>query len=108
MDVRPLLNRWSDAGQRWTDSSIKELVARAPRAPSRRGPLIGMFAAGLLVGAFGAFALASRAHIARLAGEIFMDDEADELDVTDGQPASYTSHRPNRTNHRRKAEVEVS
>lgn len=107
MDPRALLNRWSDAGLRWSDSSLKQIAHLAPRPSPSRWPLLGMFAAGLLVGAIGAYAVTRRSHIRQfLAGEEEGLDEFVEVEAS--EPASFQSHRPNRSNHRRKAVVEVT
>jgi hypothetical protein len=66
-----------------------------------------MFAAGLLIGAAGAYAVTRRSDIARLARDSFIRDEGEDTEVADVDHASPTSHRPNRSNHGRKAEVEV-
>jgi hypothetical protein len=55
-DPRTLPNRWSDAGLNWGDSSLRQIANLAPwRSPSRWS-LVGMFTAGLFVGAVGAYA----------------------------------------------------
>lgn len=107
MDPRAWLNRWSDAGLRWSDSSLKQIANLAPRRSSSRWPLLGMFTAGLLVGAIGVYAITRRSHIRQfLTGE---DEGLDEfVEVEASEPASFKSHRPNRSNHRRKAAVEVT
>lgn len=106
-DPRTLLNRWSDAGLNWGDSSLKQIANLAPRRSPSRWPLAGMFTAGLLVGAVGVYALTRRSRI----GDFFSGgyktlDEFAEVEAS--EPASFTSHRPNRSNNRRKAETEVS
>jgi hypothetical protein len=107
MDPRALLNRWSDAGLRWSDSSLKQIANLAPRSSSSRWPLWGMFTAGLLVGAIGVYAVTRRSRIKQfLTGEEEGPDESVEVEAS--EPASFKSHRPNRSNHRRKAGVEVS
>jgi hypothetical protein len=106
-DPRALLNRWSDAGLRWSDSSLKHIASMAPRPSSSRWPLWGMFTAGLLVGAVGAYAVTRRSQIRQfLGGDYETLDEFVEVEAS--EPASFESHRPNRSNNRRKAAVEVS
>lgn len=106
MNPRALLDRWSDAGLRWSDSSLKHITRMAPRPRYSRWPLLGMFTAGLVVGAIGAYAVARRSNIRQL-----FDGDYEELDefveVEPTEAASFKSHRPNRSNHRRKAAVEV-
>jgi hypothetical protein len=107
MDLRPWLNRWSDAGVRWSDSSLKQIANLVPRSSSSRWSLWGMFTAGVLVGAIGAYAVTRRSRIKQfLTGEEEGLDEFVEVEAS--EPASFKSHRPNRSNHRRKAAVEVS
>lgn len=106
-DPRALLNRWSDAGLKWSDSSLKHIASMAPRPRSSRGPLLGMFTAGVLVGAAGVYAVSRRSQIRQfLGGDHETPDEFVELEVS--EPAEFTSHRPNRSNNRRKAAVEVN
>ena len=106
-DPRALLNRWSDAGLRWSDSSLKHIASMAPRPAASRWPLLGIFTAGVLVGAVGVYAVSRRSHIRQFfAGPYETLDEFVEVEVSD-QPA-YKSHRPNRSNNRRKAAVEVN
>ncbi len=106
-DPRALLNRWSDAGLKWGDSSLKQIASIAPRSPSSRWPLLGMFTAGLLVGAIGAYAVTRRSQIRQFFGGDY--EALDEfVEVEASEPASFKSHRPNRSNNRRKAAVEVS
>lgn len=106
-DPRTLLNRWSDAGLHWSDSSLKQIASLAPRRSPSRWPLVGMFTAGLLAGAVGVYALTRRSRIKEFfSGGYETADEFAEVEAS--EPASFTSHRPNRSNNRRKTEVEVS
>ena len=106
-DPRELLNRWSDAGLKWSDSSLKQIASMAPSRPSSRWPLVGMFTVGLLVGAIGAFAVARRSQIKEFLGADY--ETLDEFaEVETSEPPSFSSHRPNRSNNRRKTAVEVS
>ncbi len=106
-DPRALLNRWSDAGLKWGDSSLKQIASMAPRPPSSRWPLLGMFTAGVLVGAIGVYAVSRRSHIRQfLGGDYETLDEFVEVEVS--EPPGFKSHRPNRSNNRRKAAVEVN
>lgn len=75
--------------------------------PSRRWPLAGMFAVGLVAGAIGSYAFTQRSRIESLAARAFDGrqqavEESGELEV--GNPISITSHR---SNHRRRADSEV-
>ena len=106
-DPRTLLNRWSDAGLRWTDSSLKQVASMAPRRSPSRWPLVGMFTAGFLLGAVGAYAMARRSSIMEAMGGGY--ETLDEfVEAEPSEPVSFQSHRPNRSNNRRKAEAEVS
>jgi len=106
-DPRAVLNRWSDAGLRWSDSSLKQIANMAPRPSRSRWPLVGMFTAGVLVGALGAYTLNRWSNTREAIGDGY--ETLDEfVEVEASEPASFTSHRPNRSNNRRKAEVEVS
>ena len=104
---RTLLNRWSDAGLRWGDSSLKQIASMAPRPSQSRWPLVGMFTAGFLVGAIGVYALTRRSNTREAIGDGYETLDA-FVEVEASEPASFKSHRPNRSNNRRKAEVEVS
>jgi hypothetical protein len=91
----------------WNDASLKQLAnLREPR-PTRRWPLVGIFALGLVAGVIGSYALARRSELKRLAELAYrmkggVLDEADE--VEEAKPVSVTSRR---SNHRRKAPAEV-
>jgi len=99
-DLRAWANRLSDA-------SLRQLANLREPQPSRRWPLLGMFALGLVAGAIGSYAVTQRSQFKRLAELAFrMKDEAlDESgEVEETKPVSVTTHR---LNHRRKAVVEV-
>lgn len=98
------LRSWA---KRWNDASLRRLANLREPSPSRRWPLVGMFALGLLAGAIGSYAVTQRSQLKRLAELAFrMKDEAfdESAEVEETKPVSVTSHR---LNHRRKAAVEV-
>jgi len=69
--------------------------------------MFGMFAIGLLAGGIGSYAVTQRSEIRRLARHALMTSEETPLELREvavAKPASVTSHR---SNHRRKASVEV-
>ena len=93
--------------KRWNEASLRRIVTLREPASSRRWPLFGMFAIGLVAGAVGSYAVTQRSQIKRLATLAFMArnegfDEVREDEVA--QPVSVTSHR---SNHRRKSAVKV-
>ena len=104
MGAQKFLRAWA---RRWNDASLRQLAnLREPR-PSRRWPLVGIFALGLVAGVIGSYAVARRSELKRLAELAYRMkggalDEADE--VEEAKPVSVTSRR---SNHRRKAPAEV-
>jgi hypothetical protein len=93
--------------KRWNDASLRQ-IATLPEPSSRRWPLVGMFAVGLIAGAIGSYALTQRSQIMRLATRalVVRDDVLGDLrgDAV-AKPVAVTSHR---SNHRRKAVVEAT
>jgi hypothetical protein len=75
---------------------------------SRRWPLLGMFAIGLVAGAIGSFAVTQRSELKRLAELAFrmkgrVEDES--AAVKNADPVAVTTRR---SNHRRKRVAEVT
>jgi hypothetical protein len=82
-------------------------ILREPSPPSR-WPLLGMFAIGLVAGAIGSYAVTQRSQIklfARRALNVRREVLGKFGGVEAAKPVSVTSHR---SNHRRKAAVEVT
>jgi hypothetical protein len=87
---------------RWQLANLRE-----PK-PSHRWPLVGMFAIGLVAGAIGSYAVTQRSQIRLLARRALVArrqvlDEFGGVEVA--KPVSVTSQR---SNHRRRAAVEVT
>jgi hypothetical protein len=92
----------------WNDASRRRLASlRQPTSPSR-WPFLGVFAIGLVAGAIGSYAVTQRSQIRRLVRRA-LSARRQVLDEFGGvelaQPVSVTTHR---SNHRRKAAVEVT
>lgn len=99
------LRSWA---KRWNDASLRQLATLREPKSSRRWPLLSMFAIGLVAGAIGSYAVTQRSQIKRFAIRTLSvrDDVLDEFGgVERREPASVTSRR---SNHRRKAAVEVT
>jgi hypothetical protein len=99
------LRSWA---KRWNDRSLRELVRLPQPRSSGPWPLIGMFAVGLVAGAIGSYAVAQRSQIQRSAwrARSWRDEALGEFGGAEvAKPLSVTS---NRSNHRRKAAVEVT
>jgi hypothetical protein len=100
-DLRSLAKKWNDA-------SLRQIAALRQPAPSRRWPLFGMLAIGVVVGAIGSYAITHRPQIESLARRAVMArrerlGEFGRVEV--GTPVSVKS---DISNHRRKAAVEVT
>jgi hypothetical protein len=101
------LRAWA---KRWNDASMRQIATLREPSSSRRWPMVGMFAIGMLAGALGVYAVTQRSRFARLAelagrATVSRHDTPDELDGVELEdPVSVTSHR---SNHRRKAGAEV-
>jgi hypothetical protein len=94
--------------KRWNDASRRQIATLREPPPSRRWPLVGMFAVGLVAGAIGYYAVTQRSQIKQLARRavIARDDLLGDLrGVTAARPVAVTSRR---SNHRRKAAVEAT
>ena len=93
------LRSWAN---RWQLANVRE-----PK-PSHRWPLVGMFAIGLAAGAIGSYAVTQRSHIKSL-GRRALATRRGGLSEFGGvevaKPVPVTSHR---SNHRRRAAVEVT
>ena len=94
--------------KRWNGALLRQLANLREPSPSRRWPLVGMFALGLVAGAIGSYAVTQRSELKRLAELAFrmkggVWDESAE--VEDAKPVSVPSRR---SNHRRKAAAEVT
>jgi hypothetical protein len=93
--------------KRWNDPSLRHILA-LPERPSRRWPLVGIFAIGLVVGAIGTYVVTQRSQIKRIGRRALTlrKDLLGELGrIEAAKPVSVTSHR---LNHRRKAAAEVT
>ena len=94
--------------KRWNDASLRQIAILREPPRTSRWPLVGMFAIGLVAGAIGSYAVAQRSQIKGIAGRALATRSAGlgEIDgVEVGKPISVTSHR---SNHRRRAAVEVT
>ena len=99
------LRSWA---KRWSDASLRQIATLREPSPSRRWPLLGMFAIGLVAGAIGSYAVTQRLQIKRLARRALMARRevlGEFGGVEAGEPVSSSSRR---SNHRRKAAVEVT
>ena len=99
------LRAWA---KRWNDASLRQIATLREPSPSRRWPLLGMFAIGLVAGAIGSYAVTQRSQIKRLARRALMarrEVVGEFGEVESAKPVSTTAHR---SNHRRKAAVEVT
>ena len=99
------LGAWAN---RLSEASLRRFATlRQPSAPSRWS-LFGMFAIGLVAGAIGSYAVTQRSQIKRLASRALkarLEVLGEFGGVEAADPVSVTSHR---SNHRRKATVEVT
>jgi hypothetical protein len=94
-------------GKNWNEAALRRIVNLPQQSPSRRWPLFGMLALGLVAGvAIGGYAASQRSQMKRLAN--YAHRLGDELSGHDEAPvkplAVVTSPR---SNHRRKAAVKV-
>lgn len=98
------LRSWA---KRVNDASMRRMGSLREPVPSRGWPMAGMFAIGLIAGAVAFYALTQRSDIKRLARHAFTlrDEVSHDLYEGETNPVSVTSHR---SNHRRKAAVEVT
>jgi hypothetical protein len=102
------LRSWA---KKWNDASLRQIATMRERESSRRWPLVGMFAIGLVAGAIGSYAVTQRSQIKLMARRALMlrDEVVGEFGMAEvAKPVSVTSHRSNRSNHRRKAAAEVT
>ena len=100
-DLRSWAKRWNDASRR------RIAILREPSPPGR-WPFLGMFAMGLVAGAIGSYAVTQRSQIKRLVRRALSARRqamGEFGGVELAEPVSVTTHR---SNHRRKAAVEVS
>ncbi|HSS61907.1 MAG TPA: hypothetical protein VLK30_10675 [Candidatus Limnocylindrales bacterium] len=99
------LRSWA---KRWNDASMRQIAALRRPSPSRGWPLAGMFAIGLIAGAIASYAVAQRSQIKRIATNALAKRRAmlAEFGGTEGDKPGPGASR--RSNHRRKAEVEVT
>ena len=100
-DLRSLVKRWNDA-------SLRQLATLREPPRSSPWPLVAMLAIGLVAGAIGSYAVTQRSQITRFVRSARMarGEALAEFDGVDiAKPIAVTSHR---SNHRRKAAVEVT
>ncbi len=94
--------------KRWNEASLRQIATLREPPRSRRWPLLGMFAIGLVAGAIGSYAVTQRSQITSLARRALVarrDVLGEFGGVEVAKPVSVTSHR---SNHRRKAAAEVT
>ena len=99
------LRSWA---KRWNDASLRQIAILREPSPPSRWPLVGMFAIGLAAGAIGSYAVTQRSQIKRFVRRALIARRevlAELAGVEAAKPISVTSHR---SNHRRKAAVEVT
>jgi hypothetical protein len=117
MDWRELRSwgrHWNDAAQEriaatrhWNDAALERIAEALPRrSSSRKWPLLGMLALGLVAGAaIGGYAMTQRSRMRRLSDHAHhVGDEVADSGNDDDNPVAVTTHR---SNHRRKATSEV-
>jgi hypothetical protein len=94
--------------KKWNDSSLGDFAILPENATSRRWPMFGMLAIGLVLGtAIGAFAASQRWQMERLARHANrMGDELAGMDK-DEEPKPLAGVTYPRSNHRRKTTAEV-
>jgi hypothetical protein len=80
---------------------------REPSPPSRWA-LVGMFAIGLVAGAIGSYAVTERSQIKRLAMRALMARREVLGELGEVEVAKAVSVTSRRSNHRRRAAVEVT
>lgn len=108
MDLRSWPKKWNEASSRWNDASLRQ-IATLPEFPtSRRWPMFGMLALGLVAGAaLGGYAVAQRSQMKRLASYAHgMGDELASMG-SDEEVNPVSVDTSTRSNHRRKATSEV-
>jgi len=96
-------------GKRWNEGALERIAASVPRREqSRPWPLLGMLAVGLVVGAtLGGYAVSQRAQMRRLAAYARrMGDELSAIGKDEPIKPAAAARSP-RSNHSRKATVEV-
>ena len=99
------LRSWA---KRWNDASRRRIATlREPSRPSR-WPFLGMFAIGLFAGAIGSYAVTQRSQIKRLVRRALSARRQATGEFGGVELAEPVSVRTRRSNHRRKAAVEVS
>jgi hypothetical protein len=108
MDLRSWPKKWNDASHRWNDASLRRIATLPEYSPSRPWPLLGMLALGLVAGAaLGGYAVSQRSQMKRLATYAHrVGDELASMGTVEGvKPVAVVT--PPRSNHRRKAALEV-
>src|SRR4029077_20896959 len=101
-----IVNDLRSLAKRWNNASLRHIATLPELSTSRRWPMFGMFAIGLVAGAVGSYAVTQRSEIKRLASRALMASDETPLELREvavARPVSVTSHR---SNHRRKASVE--
>lgn len=96
--------------RRWNEASLKQLANLQGRSQSNPWSLMGMFGAGLVLGAIGACAVTQRSQINRLVwrARLASDRVLDEFGGVEVTKTSASAKGSNHLNDRRKAEVEAS
>lgn len=108
MDLRSLAKKWDDVSDKWDDVSAKGMAILPRRSSPGPWVLLGTFVIGIAAGAVGFYAVTQRSQLKRLATGAFMsgDEALGEFGGVD--LADSSSLKSNRSDHRRKAAVEVS
>jgi hypothetical protein len=108
MDLRSWPKKWNDASSKWNDASLRQIATLPEYPTTRRWPMLGMLALGLVAGAaLGGYAVTHRSHMKRLAAYAHrMGDELAAVGSVEAvKPVAVDSS--TRSNHRRKATSEV-
>jgi hypothetical protein len=100
-DFRSLAKRWNNAARRHTASLRRT-------SPPRPWPFVGMFAIGLVAGAFGSYVVMERFQLKRFAIRALTGRQEGSGDFASIELASPGPVKSRRSNHRRKAALEVS
>jgi hypothetical protein len=94
--------------KKWNDASLRRIATLPEFSPSRKWPMLGMLALGLVTGAaLGGYAVSQRSHMKRLSEYARrMGDGLSAIGTVEGLKADRVVTIPP-SNHRRKVPSEV-
>ncbi len=92
----------------WNDAALRQMATLRHASAPRRGPLLGAFTAGLIAGAVISYAISQRSQIRRLARRAVMARREQLGEFGRVEVANPVSVKSDISNHRRKAEAEVT